>query len=115
MIFLLLVNDFYTRFWQLSENPGRVFPMELSLYRHGDISNTSVERSAVLPIQLLQSTRPPLERIVRRSGADGEPTQLSELLNAGPAAEPAVAAGLGAAEGHLRFIVHGRAIDVAHA
>src|SRR5690554_6113534 len=48
-------------------------------------------------------------------GFDCDPTQLCESVDAGLAAEAPIPRGLHAAERHLRFIVHGRPVDVADA
>ncbi len=45
----------------------------------------------------------------------GHPAQLREVLNRGLAAKTAVTAGLDPTKGHLRFVMHGRAIDMADA
>ena len=45
-------------------------------------------------------------------GGDADPAQVGELRDASLAAESAHAAGLGAAEGHLRLVLHGGAVDV---
>src|SRR3954447_18569021 len=55
------------------------------------------------------------EGIVLRLGLDGDPAQIGELGDAGLAAEAAVARSLHAAERHLRFVMYGRAVDVADA
>ena len=56
-----------------------------------------------------------LYRIMLRAGLDRDPPQFRELGDAGLAAESAVARGLGAAERHVRLVVHRRAVDVADA
>lgn len=45
----------------------------------------------------------------------GDPAQFGEAVDASLATEFAIARRLGAAEGHLRFVMHGRAVDVADA
>ena len=55
------------------------------------------------------------ERVVHRLGLDGDPAELGELVDRRLAAEAPVAAGLDAAEGHLRLVVDGRPVDVANA
>src|SRR5262245_30010431 len=49
---------------------------------------------------------------VPRLGLDGDPLEFGELLDPCPAAETAIAGSLGAAERHLRLIMHGRAVDM---
>jgi hypothetical protein len=46
---------------------------------------------------------------------DRDPAQLGELLECGAAAEAAPARVLDAAEGHLRLVMDGGVVDVAHA
>src|SRR5690349_8346756 len=50
-----------------------------------------------------------------RLGLDGDPAQFGEGIDPGPASEAAVARSLDPAEWHLRFVVHGRAVDVTDA
>ena len=54
-------------------------------------------------------------RIVNRPVLHGDPAQFGEFGDAGLTAEAAVARCLDAAEGHLRFVMHGGAVDVADA
>ena len=49
-----------------------------------------------------------------RRRLQGDPAQFRECVHAGLAAEPAVARGLHAAEGHLGLVVNRRTIDVAN-
>src|SRR3569623_33904 len=56
-----------------------------------------------------------LDGIVARQGLDGDPAQLGVAVDAGLAAEAAVTGALGAAERHLRLVMHGRPVDVAAA
>src|SRR5688572_28219118 len=53
--------------------------------------------------------------VMPRLGLDRDPSQLGEGIDAGLAAEAAVARRLHPAERHLRLVVHGRAVDVADA
>src|SRR5690606_27968180 len=55
------------------------------------------------------------ERIGLGGVLDGDPAQLRELGDAGPAAETAMTRRLDPAEGGLRLVVHGGAVDVAYA
>src|SRR5580692_2366138 len=55
-----------------------------------------------------------LERIMPRRGLYGDPTQFGEFIDGGFSSKTAVAAGLHASERHLRLVVYGRPIDVAH-
>src|ERR1700759_5136843 len=64
-------------------------------------------RSRMAAIPLLKS-----ERIVLRP-LDRDPAQFGDLVDHGVAAETAIAAGLGAAERHLRLVSDGRAVDMA--
>src|SRR5580700_4300148 len=50
-----------------------------------------------------------------RRRLDGDPAQLGELSDSGPAAEAAVAGRLHAAERHLRLVLHRGGVDVADA
>ena len=56
-----------------------------------------------------------LKRVLAGGGLNGDPAQFGELVDAGLAAKPAIAAAFHAAKWHLRFVVHGGAIDVANA
>src|SRR5277367_1357571 len=56
-----------------------------------------------------------LDRVVGWSAADCDPAQLGEFFEGGFAAEAAVTAVFYAAEGHLRLVVNGGAVDVADA
>src|SRR5579875_24218 len=56
-----------------------------------------------------------LNRVLARLVLDGDPAQLGELLGRPFAAEAAPAAGLDAAERHLRLVMHGGVVDVADA
>ena len=61
------------------------------------------------------SEAPGLDGVVPRAFLDRDPAQLGEFLDRGFSAEAPEAAGLDAAEGHLRLVVHGRAVHVADA
>src|SRR6201995_327621 len=58
---------------------------------------------------------PVLERVVWRLRRDRNPTEVGELGNRCPAAEPPISTCLHPAERHLRFIVYGRPVDMTHA
>src|SRR5436189_3988420 len=57
---------------------------------------------------------PSLDRIWAPALLDRDPAKLRELLQGRPAAEAPPAARLDASEGHLRLVVHGGSVDVAH-
>src|SRR5690242_21201030 len=57
----------------------------------------------------------PSEWIVLSRILDRHPAQIGEFGDRGLAAEAAVARALDAAEGHLRLVADGRAVDVADA
>src|SRR5271170_6030254 len=50
-----------------------------------------------------------------RLGFDRDPAKLSECIDAGFAAKTAVSGAFDSAERHLRLVVNGRAVDMAHA
>src|SRR5690242_17681248 len=52
------------------------------------------------------------DRVLPRKLLDRDPPQFSEFLERGTAAEAPEAAGLHAAERHLRLVVDGRVVDV---
>src|SRR4051794_25659232 len=56
-----------------------------------------------------------LDRVAAGAVLDRHPAQLGELVQRRVAAEAAPAGGLDAAEGHLRLVVDGGAVDVADA
>src|SRR5690606_23405626 len=60
----------------------------------------------------LRSGSSPSDRIVTGLGGDADPAQVGKFGDARLAAETAQARGLGAAEGHLRLVLHGGAVDV---
>src|SRR3954467_10131637 len=66
-----------------------------------------------LPLPARREER--LDRIMAGLSLDRDPAQLGETVDAGLAAEAAVAGGFGAAEGHLRLVMNGRAVDMADA
>jgi hypothetical protein len=55
------------------------------------------------------------DRKMPRQRLDGDPARFGEAIDALPPAELAIAGGADAAEGHLGFVVHGGAVDVADA
>jgi hypothetical protein len=55
---------------------------------------------------------PELDGELPRLGFYGDPTQFGKLIDACFAAEPTITGRSDAAEGHLRFVVYCRAIDV---
>src|SRR4029079_13964633 len=55
------------------------------------------------------------ERVMLFARLDGDPAQVRELLDPSHASETTIAAVLHTAEGHLRLVVNGRPVDVAHA
>src|SRR5271154_4082923 len=77
------------------------------------MASRSPSRSAIVPnITRFGFCR--LNRVLDRKRIDRDPAQLSKFVDASPSAEPSVSAILGAAEGHLRFIMNSRAVDVTH-
>jgi hypothetical protein len=56
-----------------------------------------------------------LDRVLALAVLDGDPAELSELLECRVAAEPAPPAVLDASERHRWFVVDSRVVDVAHA
>src|SRR5580698_9082074 len=57
----------------------------------------------------------PSERVMTRRGLHGNPAQIRELSDSRLPAETSKAAALHATEGHLRFVVNGRPVDMADA
>src|SRR5437879_6420288 len=56
-----------------------------------------------------------LKRIVPGGRLDRNPTQFGELTNGSVTSKASVAASLYTAKRHLRFVMHGRTVDVADA
>src|SRR6185437_6405548 len=55
------------------------------------------------------------DRVVSGRGLDRDPAQFRKGIDSGLTAETPVTRRLDPAEGHLRFVMDGRAVDVAHA